>query len=479
MNGERETRRQLRLGFRFGRKPTQLRLNLPEQEINPEGSDIINVMSADRNTENAQDLQKQAADQAPESADFNEQDYIKIPKVMSRRKFLTGVSLFAGSVVAGGILSRFGVLKSPLGEGEKPHPSSPTETHKPENTNATFSLEKEDGKIKEEDISLQKYGLGWTPDGHIPFFTTPQGKKRYFISANVSTWMIETDGEMPLKDYISSKKLTQDNFKMVMEPTGDFESSTDYKNGYTGITSVFQVNKDTDPNHLIGTTHYEQRASTDGADSYTASVGIVESFDGGYSWEDKGPIIKGRVHELPGERITGAGQPAAIIKDGVMHIMYVEWATGGDQIYSAKMKLNSDGSLGKLEDIVDDSGELKPVIPVPEGEGYAALPSLSYNEELKKYLCVIETASGFFETTSEDLVNWSETKPLMKYEEDKGARRGVDLKVGEQFITYPTLIDESQQDDHTTGKESVLYFATRQRGKNSHNLKAVNVKLNA
>lgn len=323
-----------------------------------------------------------------------------------------------------------------------------------------------------EDLSLAEFGLKYTPDGHITYFTTPEGKKRYFITATTSTWMIETDGQKSLKDYILSKELKKEQFHEVLKPTENFESD-DFNNGYDGITKVLQVEPDTKPMHLYAIRHCEQRKSKGGADSYTATVALAESTDGGLNWTDKGPLIRGRAPVPPGETISGAGQPAAIIKDGYVHIIYIEWNTGADQLYSAKMKINDDGSLGELENLTDANGELLPVIPVPDGAGYAALPSVSFNEDLGKYVCIFETAIGFYQTTSEDLINWEEPENAYPYIEHKSRPRGEQLQEGEEFLTYPTYLSEDKPNDSITGKNGILYLATRPAGKTIHNLKSV------
>lgn len=390
---------------------------------------------------------------------------ITVPQ-FSRRTFLKKAAAIGTSILLGASLGNF-LFGT---HAEQPTPSAEVS---PSPTSENFVLG------AKENLSLKEYGLEWTPDGHISYFTTPEGKKRYFISAADSTWMIETQGQKSLKDYILSKELTQEQFHEVLTPTGNFKSATDYKNGYTGITDVLQTDKN-NPMHLMGITHYEQRKSQDASDTYTASVGLIESTDGGLTWTDKGQIIKGRDPIPPGEMPSGAGQPAAIIKDGYVHIIYIEWNTGADELYSAKMKINDDGSLGNVEDVKDNNGYLKPVIPMPQGTSYAAVPSLSYNNDLQKYLCIFLTNLGFYETTSDDLVNWGDAKMIFSFTDNNSAPDGDTLAAGQEYIYYPSYLSEEQADDHTTGKNGELYYSSRligPSGDGEHNLKSVDLKL--
>lgn len=429
---------------------------------------------------------KPPENQQPE-AETEERDYYELPNIpISRRRFLQGAGLGAVGLAIGAALGKLGIL-NPGGapkpqNSPSPSPSenipNPSESHGTLTTNENFILG------AKENLSLKEFGLQWTPDGHISYFTTPENKKRYFISAADSTWMVETNGQKSLKDYILSKELVQEQFHEVLKPYDkpeNFNTNGGYNNGYTGITNVLQTDKN-NPMHLMGITHCEQREHISDSGTYTASVGLIESNDGGLTWTDKGPIIKGRAPIKPGEKPSGAGQPAAIIKDGYVNVIYIEWNTGGDQLYSAKMKINDDGTLGNVEDIKDDSGELKPVIAPPEGSGYAALPSLSYNTELKKYLCVFLTNTGFFESTSDDLINWTDGTSIFNFADNNGANEGETLSPGQEYIYYPTFLSEESSNDHTTSKNGVLYYSSRligPKGDGEHNLKSVDLNLAA
>ena len=70
---------------------------------------------------------------------------------------------------------------------------------------------------------------------------------------------------------------------------------------------------------------------------------------------------------------------------------------------------------------------------------------------------------------------------VYRYADHNSASRGIDLTLGQRFITYPTFLSEDQEDDHTTGENGVLYFATRVIGADDsrHNLTSVDIQLAA
>lgn len=364
-----------------------------------------------------------------------------------------------------------------VSESQKPleSPTQSTEQSLPPTTE-TFTLG------EKSDLSLRKVGLSWAPDGHISYFTTQSGKRRYFISAGNSTSMIETDGQKSLKDSILNQEIIKDQIRQVYTP----DSGVQYRQDYAGITSVLQLD-DQSPDHLLATVHCEQRVNPDASDTFTATVGLAESFDGGLTWTDKGSLITGDDFIAPGEKPSGAGQPCAVVKDGYVYVMYIDWSAHGnhsDQLYLARTQVAAGGNLGEIEyygnnGFSSDKQNLKSVIPVPdiEGSSYAALPSLSFNESLNKYLCVFETGVGFCETTSDDLLTWSTPKIIFEYSQNNGEPRSNNLKKGEEYLTYPTYLSEDKPNDHTTNNHGEIYYASRLFASNSHNLKSVDATL--
>lgn len=400
--------------------------------------------------------------------------FINIPELKLPRKVGTlgkwaGIGLLA---FAGGFLvDKAGATFTSNSNGSS---SQPGEQPTSENQLALENVTLEERM----DLSLRSEGLTFSPDGHIPYFTTPEGTRRYFIVSKNSTWMIETNGES-LENAIRGNRLT---IKDVLDPNSQFQ--------YRGITSVLQLDSN-NPMHLIGITHQEQRVNNDPG-TFTASVGEVESFDGGISWSDKGTIISGDDAIEPGTRATGAGQPDAIYNknDGYVYIMYIDWASQqqvqhGDQLYLARAKANSDGSLGQVQYLTEDNGfasfepgKLKSVIPAASisNGGYTALPSISFNHALNQYLCVFETNVGFFTSTSKDLVNWSSPKEIFDFAANGGRAHSNNNSTAD-FITYPSLLSDNYPTDQETGANAVLYFADRPFGTSAHELAGVTLTI--
>ena len=320
--------------------------------------------------------------------------------------------------------------------------------------------------------------MNYVPDGPITFWTTPEGNKRYLLTGGDmnqgkewtgnATYMMELSNGITLKDALASGQITSDNFLQVFTP----DVNVNYRKDYVGITSVLQ----TDPNnldHLWGITHAEERTTRNASADYTATIGLVESTNGGITWEDKGPLITGTdVKEPGGGKVSGAGQPTAIYnpETGYVNGLYIDWSATGehpDQIYAFRMKVNEDGSLENVEYLTDigyseTKENLKPAIPVPDDNPdliYTALPDLSFNTELNEYIAVGEADNGFWMAKSKDLENWTEPEIIYNFEKYGGRPHSV-LQIGEKWDSYPTFLDESQANSQITGKSGIFYHST-------------------
>jgi hypothetical protein len=321
--------------------------------------------------------------------------------------------------------------------------------------NANFTLG------NEKNLSLLSKSVKWTPDGHISYVTLPNSSRRYFISGNQKTYMIDVSGSLSLTEAISKNP----NVKEIFGP----DKNVSYRNYYATIDSVLQ----TDPknlNHLVAFAQYEEQTTkTDGTNDYanfTSSIGLLESNDGGQTWKDFGPVIRGEDYLPPGTKITGAGQPSAIIKDGYVYVYFVDWASGAkishpDEIYLARTKISPDGSLGTFEYLTangfyENATIMKPVITIPEGSdaGYVSLPSVSFNKYLNQYLAVFETNTGFYSATSMDGINWNNEQLFLSFVQPQSNRQE-----GDSWISYPTLLsDNSEKTDGVTENKGNLYY---------------------
>jgi hypothetical protein len=149
-----------------------------------------------------------------------------------------------------------------------------------------FSVGANTGNVtlgSEKDLSLLSKNVKWTPDGHISYITLKNGNKRYFISGNQRTYIIDVPSSLSLAEAVS-KNL---NVREVFGP----DNNAAHRNFYATINSVLQ----TDPSnldHLMAFGQYEEQTTkTDGSNDYanfTASIGLLESYDGGETWRDLG-----------------------------------------------------------------------------------------------------------------------------------------------------------------------------------------------
>lgn len=430
-------------------------------------SDIINTVATDKKNEADSNHLKVSTPskiivsgqkiEKPQIQEEAEKDLTQnSSSLLSRRKFLIGGGL-AATGFGLGYLTKFklpdlGKLL-PFQENEQPKPG-------------TMVLGNEEKVFQNEMIGY----ASWTPDGPITYYETASGKRRYLLTGGQdnATYMLESDGKKTLKEIMASSEINENSFKKVYGP----DANAQYRREYAGITGILQIDK-SNKDHLLGVAHCEERTSRDASGDYTSTIGLTESFDGGLTWEDKGPLIVGTDVKAPGGgRVSGAGQPSVVLneKDGYAYIMYIDWSAKGkhpDQLYLARAKTNDNGTLGQIEYYTKNGfsdfkpEELKPVIPVPESSDfiYTALPHLSWNTELKQYICEGESDTGFWMATSPDLLNWS--KPEIVYDfSQRGGKPHSILKAGEKWDSYPTALDESKPNSQITGKNGIFYHSS-------------------
>lgn len=310
---------------------------------------------------------------------------------------------------------------------------------------------------KEKLIPLDKLGITYAPDGHFSYVSFPDGTQRYFLSGfyqGRQGTITFTNRNIQLFDelYNGSDPATLLN-DIIFIPGQRGENSTpeeNYMNGYSAITSVIQDPHD--PYHLLASTHNEEwplpknGERFNGDSSYRATIGLLESHNGGVRWKNHGVIIRGQ-HELdPDQGASGAGQACMLLDEKedqkLLKIYHTQW-NGSAQIYLSALELNDDGSLNKKPDgtikvLYWASGEtLTPVIPVPEGipgSKYAALPAVA--RIANKKVAGVESDKGFCISYSDDNKEiWSPPKLVYPYAIDKSK-----IEVGDVWRGYWTPV---------------------------------------
>lgn len=349
----------------------------------------------------------------------------------------------------------------------------------PVETPTATEHETRDGSVilgtEESDLSLQHLGISWTPDGHIPYISLSNGQKRFFTVGPNKTFIIATPG-LSLENAVEQNLLeSPKNVREVLGRTQNPEFN------YSGITGVFQLNQENE-NHLTAILHQEEWANETNGSGFRASVGVFESFDGGLTWTNGRTIMRGDDIAEPGERVSGAGQPGAIQVGEYLYIYHIDWSAQKviqhpDQIYLARAKIVNGTIDGNVEyytgnGFSPDNTQMKSVIPVPnniDNAVYSALPSISWNNHLGKYLMVFETNVGFAQATSLDGLNWSDPELILEFPQPQSERETTDI-----WLSYPTLLsDDSEANDHTTGKTGRLYYSKGYWSTTSHNMVSV------
>lgn len=326
----------------------------------------------------------------------------------------------------------------------KPTPSPtgiPTST--PPETPTTIPQELKFEIGNPEAINLS--GITHYPDGHTSFIKNANGVKAWISAGREGFIIIGTS--------IDNLSPTATR---VIGPSGQETFDRDY-------AAPGSVIPGKNPNELLMFYHGESHPSQTLTSPFDAGIGIAISNDGGTTWEKKGQILKGMGTKTKPDAPFGAGQPSAIIKDGYMFLYYVDWNHGqyADSIHLARAPIESNGMPGSWEKLNKGQFENKgpdgpstPVVYPPSGEGYAALPGVSFNTYLNQFIMVLEARSGFFMSTSVDGINWSNPKILLSV---KTANNN--LQPGEASSSYPTLWSPSKNSDRETDQNMILFYS--------------------
>jgi hypothetical protein len=305
------------------------------------------------------------------------------------------------------------------------------------------------------------------PDGRVPFATVG-GEKYAWVSCGPETY------RYPISDTGQIAESPSPRIPAA-GPGSEF-----YNNGYVGITSVFQQEPGK-PENLLALAHFEQHG-TGGSRNFTASVGLLRSSNGGKTFIDEEAIIKGVNPDMPGKRVSGAGQPCGVLKDTEsLYIYYTDWVGDrADQIYLSKVN-PKDPELKPLywdgSQFVESISASAPVFSPPgnaETTKYAALPSISFNTELGVYLATFETDIGVYISSSDDLITWEKPEMLVRYPHSLSSVWAGEAR---DSYSYPTLLSFSEKNDRTTNSRVSLVLASGVGSSVSHRISRLEGKI--
>lgn len=301
------------------------------------------------------------------------------------------------------------------------------------------------------------------PDTHSSFIKTDIGYRTFFSGS--------------LHGYTATgPSLTElGDVKEILSPSG----TESFDRHYAGPSSVI---RGANPNELLMFYHGENWPKAPNHSPFKAGIGLAISTDNGETWEKQGQVLKGMDDHLPAEgRPFGAGQPSAISNGEHVYLYYVDWnKTYGDSIHLARSPLTANGAPDSWEkwngEVFTNQGMDGPSVPVlPGDEGdYAAIPGVSWNTFLNKFLMVYETRGGFNIATSDDGITWGDTQRLLDVQTANNNPQG-----GQVWNSYPSLWSQSQDSDTTTDENLFLVYSEGlwQSPTHTHKMKMMPIQL--
>ncbi len=309
--------------------------------------------------------------------------------------------------------------------------------------------------------SLNLTGLQWFPDGHSPFIKNEDGVK-VWLAGGPQGYMF-TGRDLNHLD----EKATE-----VIGPSGE-----GFDRDYAAPGSVLPGKND---GELLMFYHGENHPYAPNFFPFGAGIGLAVSTDGGFTWERKGQIIQGKNDKQMETRPYGAGQPSVLVKDGHLHIYYIDWnGQDPDSIHLARAPIDSDGMPGAWKkynngDFSEDGlgGQSSPVILPSEGGDYSALPGVSFNSFLNKYMSVFESKDGFYMTTSVDGIEWLPSQKLLGVQT---ANTGPEI--GDTWNSNPTLWSPNKSNDRETDANMLLVYSQGKWQQKPHSMKTRTIQL--
>jgi hypothetical protein len=304
------------------------------------------------------------------------------------------------------------------------------------------------------------WGLMHIPDGPISYKNIGNEIRMWFTATN-RTVLLRGNSFSNLEPF----PMQGGQAISILEPSG-----TGFDSSYSGAYSVIPANNGTD---LLMFYHAEYHPCNF-PNPFMAGIGLARSTDGGITWQRRGQVISTAAPKPTNcnFQIWGVGNPTVFkSKDGnYLYMMFTEWLRGNpvsrpDLLYLARAEVSSDGEPGSWYKYSNGSfsqpglgGLGTPVINQPPPDGptsiYAALPAVSYNIELNRYLAVFQSRIGIHISTSQNGIAWN--TPRLIWSERDFYLSSIQNQPG---VAYPSLISPDQPSQLTTGRQGYLYFA--------------------
>lgn len=364
------------------------------------------------------------------------------PNYLTRRDFLKVLGILTGSALLSSCLPGSRGSELELTENEflpKAHEVDLGDGH-------TLKIESKEFNLP---FSPKQF-----PDTHTSIFG-PHGGYIMYGTSGVKSVKIEGDTLANLSEQAD-----------CFGPRGDSDEFG--FGGYRGLSGVVGLGG----GKLAGLYHEERWPNGEGNGwPFTARIGLAMSEDHGITWTDYGVVMTGD-EVIPGSKhgVQGVGQPCAIVTGDNLYTYYTNWPKSGHaKICVAKVPLSeiTNPSSWKKFDGSDFNapgieGKAAPVLAFKGGADYAALPAISWNTEIGKYLMCFESNKGFYISVAADGFSWTEPQLALEFPMTQG--QTID-NPGADWWSYPTMFSDSSM---KTGSEGLLLCSHGRRAVTLH-----------
>ena len=275
----------------------------------------------------------------------------------------------------------------------------------------------------------------WIPDGHISVLPDGQGKHMMFWSEYANS---RTTGTSQFPEDQKTLEPVEDVFGGRVGNSGP---SNGYNDGGSWLMSVHRHSGDTLIGFYHGESHWYPR---DGDFTAWKTICLAYSYDNGYTWEDKGPIVTSNTPKPETRRWGGAGD-CCVIWDSVNNRWNCYHQEHNIRLAVSYDPLGAPGTWKKYYDgefNEDGLGGMSSPLSNLSGIG-GANPSVHWNTFFKKWVMTYHGwDGGIYVTLSSDGVNWESPKKIISKETYNR--------------WYPTIIGET---DTKAGRLARLYYA--------------------
>ena len=322
-------------------------------------------------------------------------------------------------------------------------------------------------------LTTGELGLSYVPDMHTVVRAGSGGAYQVYITgitgvSNGSTVLLSTSAFDTFIPIVGSPQ----EATPVLQPSCLNHTSScleNYDADYAGANAVWTASNGQD---LLMLYHGETRAFGGVHNPHVpfyAVEALARSKDGGKTWAREGAIVSG-ADPLPTTNPTslanGVPEGSAIVAtDGYIYSFFPYFPTAGEPDYGpptiqeARALASGDGAPGTWTKFYKGSFGSQPglgglgssVIPSSAACKSPRQPWVTYSTYLKKYVIVFLCSSGWFYSTSPDLVTWS--TPIQFYVAPNPEFTAGDLV--EENVVFVTPGNSSNQVIGRTGY--VLY----------------------